>query len=104
MAHAGDGGARPHGLRHPHPARPLVLAKGRLAGTPREETLFASTVRNQGWRASLRPAPRTVANAGVVQPWTLLLERPGEARAIPVADFASVSNVDDPSNWFSLWF
>ncbi len=83
---------------------PLVLAKGRLAGTPREETLFASTVRNQGWRASLRPAPRTAANAGVVQPWTLLLERPGEARAIPVADFASVSNVDDPANWFSLWF
>ena len=83
---------------------PLVLAKGRLAGTPREETLFAATVRNLGWRASLRPAPRTAANAAVPQPWTLLLERGGELRAIPVADFASVSNVDDPSNWFSLWF
>ena len=83
---------------------PLVLAKGRLAGTSREETLFAATIRNQGWRASLHPAPRTAANAAVARPWTLLLERDGESRAIPVADFASVSNVDDPSNWFSLWF
>ena len=83
---------------------PLVLAKGRLAGTSREETLFAATIRNQGWRASLHPAPRTAANAAVARPWTLLLERAGESRAIPVADFASVSNVDDPSNWFSLWF
>ena len=47
---------------------------------------------------------RTAANAAVPQPWTLLLERDGETRAIPVADFASVSNVDDPANWFSLWF
>ena len=83
---------------------PLVLAKGRLAGTSREETLFAATIRNQGWRASLHPAPPTAANAAVARPWTLLLERAGESRAIPVADFASVSNVDDPSNWFSLWF
>ncbi|MBQ9727116.1 MAG: glycoside hydrolase family 127 protein [Kiritimatiellae bacterium] len=83
---------------------PLVLAKGRLAGTSREETLFAATIRNQGWRASLHPAPRTAANAAVPQPWTLLLERAGESRAIPVADFASVSDVDDPSSWFSLWF
>ena len=83
---------------------PLVLAKGRLAGTSREETLFAATIRNQGWRASLHPAPRTAANAAVARPWTLLLERDGESRAIPVADFASVSNVDDSSNWFSLWF
>ena len=83
---------------------PLVLAKGRLAGTSREETLFAATVRNLGWRASLRAAPRTAANAAVPQPWTLLLERDGETRAVPVADFASVSNVDDPAGWFSLWF
>ena len=83
---------------------PLVLAKGRLAGTAREETLFAATIRNQGWRATLRAAPRTAANAAVTRPWTLLLEREGETRAIPVADFASVSNVDDPANWFSLWF
>lgn len=83
---------------------PLVLAKGRLAGTSREETLFAATIRNQGWRASLIPAPRTAANAAVARPWTLLLERAGESRAIPVADFASVSSVDDPAGWFSLWF
>ena len=84
---------------------PLVLAKGRLAGTSREETLFASSLRGQGWRAAaLRPAPRTALNAGVPQPWILVLERGGEIREIPVADFASVSNLDDPEGWFSLWF
>lgn len=83
---------------------PLVLAKGRLAGTSREETLFASTLRGQGWRAMLRPAARTAANAGVTQPWTLCFERGPDVVAIPVADFASVSNVDDPANWFSPWF
>jgi hypothetical protein len=84
---------------------PLVLAKGRLAGTSREETLFASTLREQGWRAAaLRPAACTVANAGVDQSWTLVLERGDETREIPVADYASVSNIDDPANWFSLWF
>ena len=84
---------------------PLVLAKGRLAGTSREETLFASSLRGQGWRAAaLRPAPRATANAGVPQPWILVLERGCETREIPVADFASVSNLDDSENWFSLWF
>ena len=84
---------------------PLVLAKGRLAGTSREETLFASTLREQGWRAAaLRPAACTVANAGVAQSWTLVLERGNETREIPVGDYASVSNIDDPANWFSLWF
>ena len=84
---------------------PLVLAKGRLAGTPREETLFASTLRGQGWRAAtLRPAACTVENAGVAQSWTLVLTRGDETREIPVADYASVSNIDDPANWFSMWF
>ena len=84
---------------------PLVLAKGRLAGTSHEETLFAPTLRGEGWRAvALRPATRTAANAGVPQPWPLVLERGGETREIPVADFATVSNLDDPANWFSLWF
>ena len=50
------------------------------------------------------PAPRTAANAGVVRPWLLDLSRDGESRTVPVADFASVSRVDDPANWFSLWF
>ena len=84
---------------------PLVLAKGRLAGTSREETLFASTLREQGWRAAaLRPAEHTVANAGVAQCWTLVLERGDDTREIPVADYASVSYIDDPAYWFSLWF
>ena len=83
---------------------PLVLAKGRLAGTLRAETLDASTVRGYGWKASLRPAPHTAENAGVPQAWILTLSRGPESKTIPVSDFASVSNVDDPSNWFSLWF
>lgn len=83
---------------------PLVLAKGRLAGTTREETLFASSVRNLGWRPSLRPARRTAENAAVTRPWLLDLEREGESLTVPVADFASVSNIDDPSGWFSIWF
>ena len=83
---------------------PLVLAKGRLAGTSREETLFASSFRNERWQASLRRAPRTAANVGVAQPWILVLTRGDDVREIPVGDFASVSNVDDPANWFSIWF
>ena len=95
--------------RHEPAARvlrgPLVLAKGRLAGTSREETLFATSLREGGWRAvSLLPAPRTAANAGVAQPWTLVLERGDETRTVPVADYASASSIDDPANWFSLWF
>jgi hypothetical protein len=34
----------------------------------------------------------------------MTLEKDGEKRTLPVADYWSVSNVDDPSNWFSLWF
>ena len=84
---------------------PLVLAKGRLAGTSREATLSEATLRGKGWRVSaLLPADRTVENAGIVQPWTLILERDGETRNIPISDFASVSSLDDPANWFSLWF
>ena len=84
---------------------PLVLAKGRLAGTAREETLFAPTVRGGGWcAAGLLPSPHDAVNAGAASSWTLVLKRGGETRRIPVADFASVSDIDDPSNWFSLWF
>lgn len=84
---------------------PLVLAKGRLAGTSRSETFDFKTVNKQsGWKASLSPAKRTAANAAVWGAWKLTLEKDGERRAIPVADFWSVSNVDDPENWFSLWF
>ena len=84
---------------------PLVLAKGRLAGTTREETFDFKTINRQsGWKASLSPAKRTAENAAAWGAWELSLEKDGERRLIPVADFWSVSNVDDPSNWFSLWF
>ena len=83
---------------------PVVLAKGRLAGTSREETLAFETVNRLGYRAELLPARRTCANVSAWGAWTLVLSRNGERRLIPVADFASVSAVNDAANWFSLWF
>ena len=83
---------------------PLVLAKGRLAGTSREETFAFKTVNRGGWRASLEPAPRTASNAAAWGCWTLTFEKDGEKRMLPVADFWSVSNVYDPQNWYSVWF
>lgn len=83
---------------------PLVLAKGRIAGTDRGETFDFKTVNRQGWKASVVPAGRTAANAAAWGVWSLTLEKGGEKRTVPVADYWSVSNVDDPENWFSLWF
>ena len=84
---------------------PLVLAKGRLAGTSRAEAFEFKTINRQsGWKASLSPAKRTAENAAAWGAWELSLEKDGERRLIPVADFWSVSNIDDPENWFSLWF
>lgn len=86
---------------------PLVLAKGRLAGTSRAETLDFATINKQpGWSLSLAASPRRAGNAGVWGAWTLTLKRAdgGPERKIPVADFWSVSRIDDPENWFSLWF
>ena len=83
---------------------PLVLAKGRLTGTSRDETLFATSLRGQGWKASLEAMPADAENAGVSSAWLLTFERGVEKKRIRVSDFASVSNIDDPSNWFSIWF
>jgi len=83
---------------------PLVLAKGRLAGTSRQETLFATTLNLQGWTAELKPLPVSAANAGVPCAWNLTFRRGMEEKTVSVSDFASLSNVDDGENWFSLWF
>ena len=89
---------------------PLVLAKGRLAGTARAETFDFKTVNKQsGWKASFSSAKRTAANAAVWGAWELTLEKDIpekgiEKKTIPVADYWSVSCMDDPENWFSLWF
>ena len=59
------------------------------------------------WGAeALAASPRRAGNAGVWGAWTLTLKRAdgGMERKIPVADFWSVSRIDDPENWFSLWF
>jgi len=90
---------------------PLVLAKGRAAGTSRAETLDFATINGQpGWKASLSPAKRTAANLGSWGVWDLTLEKAASEggkpvkKTVPVADYWSVSCADDPENWFSLWF
>ena len=85
---------------------PLVLAKGRAAGTARGETFAAFPYENggEGWAASLAPAPAAAPRTGAGRVWNLTLSRGVECRTLPVSDFASVSDIDDPDNWFSLWF
>jgi len=83
---------------------PLVLAKGRLAGTSKEETLSSSSVFGQKCSASIFPAFRKSSNAAATACWTLSLSDENGTKDIPVADFASVSNIDDNDNWFSIWF
>jgi len=89
---------------------PLVLAKGRAVGTSRAETLEFNTINRQGgWKLSLAEMKRTASNAGTWGAWNLTLEKDVpekgvEKKTVPVADYWSVSCVDDPENWFSLWF
>lgn len=83
---------------------PLVLAKGRLVGSSKDETLSAKTINGGCCRVSLVPAKRTCANAAAWGAWTLTLSDADGERSVPVGDYASVSAVDDAENWFSLWF
>jgi len=83
---------------------PLVLAKGRVAGTARAETFDFKTVNKQGWKVSLAPAKRTAANGSAWGVWNVTFEKDGAKKTVPVADYWSVSCADDPQNWFSLWF
>ena len=85
---------------------PLVLAKGRLAGTPRGDTFFSFATENgmEGWQVKTRPLPPAVATAGVPRVWELTMSRGAEEKTFRVSDYASLSNVDDATNWFSLWF
>jgi DUF1680 family protein len=84
---------------------PLVLAKGRVAGTSREETLGATSVRDGAWTVSIARAQAQPENAGASDVWILTLKGPHESeKTVMVSDYATVSNIDSPSNWFSLWF
>ena len=85
---------------------PLVLAKGRLAGTSRNDTFFSFATENgmDGWKVRARPLPPSVETAGVPRVWVLTMSRGVEEKVFRVSDYASLSNVDDADNWFSLWF
>ena len=85
---------------------PLYLAKGRLAGTSRGDTFATFCYENggSGWKTELAPLHDTVGTSGVPRTWRLTMSRGVEIKSFAVSDFASVSNVDDPDNWFSLWF
>ena len=78
---------------------PLILAKGRYAGTSDEE-VFRDRVADGEWKAAIRPVqPRKTSGA-----WLLTLSRGTEQVEIPVSDFASVADADDAENRFSIWF
>ena len=83
---------------------PILLAKGRAAGTTRAETFFFNSINARGFRAELRPAILRADNALCWGSWTLDLVRGNQRHMVPVADFWSVSCANDPENWFSLWF
>lgn len=85
---------------------PLYLAKGRLAGTSRGDTFATFCYENggAGWKIGLVPLRVTVGTSGVPRAWRLTMSRGAEEKEFAVSDFASLSNVDDPDSWFSLWF
>lgn len=83
---------------------PLLLAKGRMAGTSREETLSSDSVYGKTRSASVRPVINNCGNSSVWSSWMLTLTDGTGTKEIPVADYASTSNVDDNDNWFSIWF
>ena len=78
---------------------PLILAKGRYAGTSDEE-IFRDRVADGEWKAAIRPVPPRKTNGA----WLLTLTRGTEQVEIPVSDFASVADADDAENRFSIWF
>jgi len=100
-------------------AGPLLLAKGRAAGTSREVTFESLTDLSGGSEARLRMASSGAgldsasgasvagggaSSAGSVPLWILSLTDANGSREIPVSCFSAVSNFDDNSNWFSIWF
>jgi predicted amidohydrolase YtcJ len=52
------------------------------------------------WKAAIRPVPPRKTTGA----WLLTLSRGAEQVEIPVSDFASVADVDDADNLFSIWF
>ena len=79
---------------------PILLAKGLYAGTPKDDVLKDLLTDTKGWKLSIAPA-KPVKTEGA---WTLTLSKAGASHVLPVGDFASVADVDDASNLFSVWF
>lgn len=84
---------------------PLVLAKGKMIGNSRQDTFHMPTLYGVKNRSiSLDKAPASSQNSSVRRCWSLKMDIGGKDYTIPVADYASLCDVDDGTNWFSLWF
>ena len=79
---------------------PIVLAKGLYAGTKRDDVFRNQLGEGVDWKLSALPGCGHDTDGS----WLLQMERGGEKRTIPVSDFASVADRDDPANRFSIWF
>ena len=80
---------------------PLMLAKCRLAGASRAETLENETInREDGWTCTLEP----LWNRGTWGAWTATLCNGERCFRVNVSDYASAADFDDAENWFSLNF
>jgi len=83
---------------------PILLAKGKLAGTSREETLLEPSLFGKNPAIEVVDAFLNTENAAAFGSMILTLIDGDLSKRILVAPFASVSDVDDGSNWFSVWF
>lgn len=84
---------------------PLVLAKGKLAGTFRDDTFnMPSLYGHKDRSVSLEKANATTLNTSVRGCWNLTIQSEGHRVTVPVADYASLCDIDDATNWYSLWF
>lgn len=79
---------------------PLVLAKCRAVGTTRAETLDFASVDRKGWSCVLEPmfCDRTWGA------WKATFTKGSETFSVSVGDYQSAADVDDATNWFSVFF
>lgn len=80
---------------------PLVLAKAAAVGAG-DRTCFTDI---EGLDSSWSVAIESKAASTTWGAWTLTLsDGKGDSRQVPVCDFATAADYDDPRNAFSIWF